>query len=169
MLTKVKEKLMLMWERSGLALMLLLILALALTLNRKPVTPEEPTKAPSISQTAQTGYELPLGYQPTTNFGWQESLKTKTWRYSPSLAFNVDEGQEIKAPSDGRIIAEGEKIFIEHGTGYRSEIWPVRAYFYEGEIAKGESIGQAYNKEVYWKLTYYNEPIDPLSRVRTEP
>jgi len=158
-----------MWERGGFIITLILLIALGLSLNR-PVTPfEEPTEAPSIKEVNSKGYIDPVTDNPQTLFGWQELEKTKTWRYSPAVIYKLEEGKEILAPDTGTITAVGEKIIIDHGGGYQSQIWPARADYFEGTIQQGEVIGNTYSHELNWSLTYYGTLVDPLTRVNKQP
>lgn len=170
MFDKMKKQLEVMWNRGGWILTLLLLFLWALSLSQRPISDNEQVEAPSITYPRlSTIYTTPVNNSLKTSFGWQESAKTKTWRYSPALVYSIEEGKEIASPGDGVLLAEGEKIIIEHGAGYKSEIWPVRAYRFEGAVQKGESIGESYSNELHWQLSYYNEPIDPNTRVITEP
>ena len=106
---------------------------------------------------------------PKNSFGWTEFPSTSTWRFSSSLTYQLEPGTEVAAPQAGDVSAFGEKITIDHGQGYRSEIWPIRAYLYSGSVEKGEPIGAAYGTEINWKMTHYGEPVDPLGVQIVQP
>ncbi len=169
MLLKIKKQLELMWERGGFIITLILLIALGLSLNRPKAPLEEPAKAPSLLEVNASDFIDLVKDKPQTLFGWQELEKTKTWRYSPAVTYNLEEGKEILSPKAGTITAMGEKIIIDHGDGYQSQIWPIRAYYFEGNIQQGEIIGKAYSQALNWSLTYYGTPVDPLTRGNKQP
>lgn len=164
-----------MWNRGGILIALILLIALGLALTKPPLSNEVDEQLPLTAEETQVKVEtepiyiFPVNQAPKSGFGWQESKNTKTWRYSSAISYNLAEGREIVAPENGIISALGEKVVIDHGLGYQSELWPIRAYYYQGTIEKGETIGVAYSQELNWRLTYFGEPIDPLTRLIEEP
>lgn len=170
MFLKIRRQLTLMWNRGGLVITLTLLILLAMSLDK----PRVPLGETSIEPSKETQNESIPGYMlgdsvPANSFGWTESQKTATWRYSSSLLYKLDEGKEIASPEAGAVTAYGEKIIIDHGQGYKSEIWPIRAYQYNGTVKKGESIGVLCGQEINWKMTHYGEPVDPLKVQIVQP
>lgn len=169
MLLKVRRQLMLMWNRGGLVITFILLILLAIALDKPQVPVENAPLGDALTQEVGDAVYVLASSVPKNSFGWTEFPSTSTWRFSSSLTYQLEPGTEVAAPQAGDVSAFGEKITIDHGQGYRSEIWPIRAYLYSGSVEKGEPIGAAYGTEINWKMTHYGEPVDPLGVQIVQP
>ncbi|QIA26236.1 M23 family metallopeptidase [Thermaerobacter sp. PB12/4term] len=115
-------------------------------------------------------------------FGWQYSETMGDWRWHPGVDLAVEEGAQVVAAADGRVVAvnrdpdRGLTVTIEHDGGYRTVYASLAEATVEAgqQVRRGQAIGKAGQSarieaaagtHVHFEIWRGDEAVDPQTLI----
>jgi len=146
------------------------------TVAPPPATPVAPPSAtPVASKHAQPEMALPIDAPLTSRFGWRIDPMTRKTKFHGGVDVRAAYGQEVPAPTAGRVVFAGEQgsygltIVLEHEAGVRSRY----AHLSSVNVLAGEAVeagqvvgrvgssGRSTGPHLHVELSVNGKRVDP--------